>query len=292
MAFRCDLHVHSIHSDGSLGPEELVAEAARQRLDAFALTDHDTTAGLARTIEAGRLAGIEVIAGIEVSVSDDDGKRQLHLLGLGVDPEHALLRERVERFRQERGERGRTIVRRLREQGVAIEYEQVSALAHDGAVGRPHVAQALVELGVCRDQEDAFRRFLGRGRPANVARVGPCARDAIELIHRAGGVASLAHPDLSIGANGAGGLEAFIARLVPLGLDALEVDHPSHKPGLRKRLRRYAQQHGLIQTGGSDFHGASRPDVVLGRGRGGNVNVGARVYEALHARISHIRAMA
>ena len=142
---------------------------------------------------------------------------------------------------------------------------------------------ALVAAGVCSDEDDAFTRYLRRGRAAYVASAGITAARAIEVIHAAGGIASLAHPPLSVGADAAGGLEAFIERLLPLGLDGLEVWHPGHRPKTRKRLSKLARRWDLVATGGSDFHGAARPDVILGRGRG-TIDVGQRTLDEIRAR--------
>ncbi len=157
-------------------------------------------------------------------------------------------------------------------------------------VGRGSVpVRALVRAGACRSSGQAFDRFLRRGRPAFVPSVGLGAREAIDLIHSAGGVAALAHPFLSIGVDQPGGLDAFVARLAHAGLDGLELEHPSHTAPQRKRLRRLLRKHELVATGGSDFHGEERPEVEIGRGRG-NVAVGRETYEAILLRREQIRA--
>jgi predicted metal-dependent phosphoesterase TrpH len=178
----------------------------------------------------------------------------------------------------------------LQANGIDISRAAVEAQAGDGAVGRPHVARALVELGVVRDVDEAFTRWLRRGRPAYEPNAELSAREAIEMVHAAGGVAVLAHPPLSGGVDSPGGLVAFIERLVPLGLDGVEVWHPSHKPTAMRRLRRIAAAHGLLETGGSDFHGADRPDVEVGRGRGGKLRIGRDVRDALERKWLERRA--
>ncbi len=286
---RFDFHTHSDVSDGSLTPAEVVREAAAAGVVAFALTDHDTIDGIAVAQAEGRALGVEVIAGIELSVSEREGARSLHVLGLFIDPADARLRARLEAAHAARRQRGAAIVAKLREHGVALELAHVQRIAGSGALGRPHVARALVETGACRDPDEAFEKWLRRGRPAYVPNAAFSAREAIELVHGAGGVAVLAHPPLSSGVDAPGGLEAFVESLVPLGLDGVEVWHPNHRPGAIRKLRKVARNYGLLETGGSDFHGADRPDVRLGRGRANGLRVGRDVYEALAARAKSIR---
>lgn len=282
--FRCDFHVHSTASDGTLRPAELVEEAVRVGLSAIALTDHDTIGGLAEAQAAGREAGIEVWGGIELSCSRDDGREQLHMLGLGIDPVAPELVARTELLLRDRAQRGALLVEKLQALGVELDLDRVCEVAGAAAIGRPHVAQALVAEGICKDPEEAFSRFLRRGRPAYVPRDGIDPAQAIDLIHASGGIACLAHPMLSNGVDTAGGLDAFIQRLVPLGLDGIEVEHPSHTSRLRRKLGRIARRFHLVQSGGSDFHGDSKPEILLGRGRR-NISVGRRTYDALRERL-------
>ena len=291
MSERFDFHTHTCVSDGSLTPTELVRRAAANGVTGIALTDHDTVDGIAEARAEGERCGIEVLGGIELSVNEADGSRAMHILGLGLE-DPAPLRARLEALRRSREERAARIVGHLRRNGVALELAAVEAQAAGGAVGRPHVARALVELGAVRDVDEAFTRWLRRGRPAFEPNAELSAREAIEMVHAAGGVAVLAHPPLSGGVDSPGGLAAFVERLVPLGLDGLEIWHPSHKPTVARRLRRIAAAHGLLETGGSDFHGADRPDVEVGRGRGGKLRIGRDVRDALERRLSERRARA
>ena len=290
MSERFDFHTHTLASDGSLTPTELVRAAAANRVTAFALTDHDTTAGIAEAQTEGQLLGVEVIAGIELSVSELDGARSLHVLGLGIAPEDPALRARLEIAHHARRTRAARMVSRLQELGIAIELARVEAIAAGGSVGRPHVARALVELGVCRDADEAFVKYLRRGRPGYEPYAALSAREAIDLIHGAGGVAVLAHPPLSGGIDAPGGIEAFVERLLPCGLDGLEIWHPGHRPGQIRRLRRLARDHSLLETGGSDFHGEDRPGIELGRGRAGALHIGRPTYEAFRERLMTRRA--
>jgi 3',5'-nucleoside bisphosphate phosphatase len=245
---RVDLHTHTRFSDGLLTPEALVALAIERGLTALAITDHDAIDGIGPARAAAGHA-IEIVPAIEIS-SALDGV-EMHVLGYYVDPEEPALRERLERFRADRLERALAMVERLRELGAAIDPQRVLALAGPGVVGRPHVAEALVEAGHCLHLEDAFRRYLGHHGAAFVPRPAFATREAIALIHAAGGLSVLAH---------AGGAfeEAKLERLVDWGLRGLEIWHPQHGASAIRRLRGLAQRFDLIETGGSDFHGIGR----------------------------------
>ena len=281
----CDLHTHSDRSDGILSPAALLDEAHRHGVRALALTDHDTLDGFGEASERGRALGIEVLSGVEISVSEDGGRRQFHLLGYGVGENPGALLEVLEQLRIAREQRADRSLDALRAQGIELDRARVREIAGAGTIGRPHLARALIEAGHCSDNDDAFARYLRTGRPAYVPSPGLAARDAIALVHQAGGVASLAHPPLSIGIDLEGGLEKFVGRLVALGLDGLEVDHPKHSPKQRRRLARWCRDHDLLATGGSDFHGAGHPERRLGRARDGRPLQHA-IYQALRARIA------
>jgi predicted metal-dependent phosphoesterase TrpH len=285
MSLICDFHAHSTVSDGTLTPAELVLQAHRSGVDVLALTDHDDVAGIPEALARAQELGMELLPGVELSVSEAGGKLQMHILGLGIDPSAPLLIERIVEFRRARLERGARIVERLNQLGMPIRFERVREIAKHGSLGRPHVARALVEAGICSSEDDAFARFLRWGRRAYVPHAGRDARGAISLIHAVGGIACLAHPPRSLGVDATGGLEAFVGRLARLELDALEVYHPSHKPQEQKRLRRLARKHALTVTGGSDFHGDERPEVALGRGRG-ELALGRECYDAIRERLA------
>jgi predicted metal-dependent phosphoesterase TrpH len=287
---RFDFHVHSTVSDGSEPPERLPELAAEAGVGLFALTDHDNTDGVAAARARGAELGVEVWGGIELSVVEDEGRRQMHVLGLGIAWDSPGLQEILGERGRFRHERAHEIVRRLARLGVELDFERIAELGGPGVLGRPHVARALVEAGVCKSTDDAFARYLRRGRAAYVPSGGLDAGGAIAAIHAAGGVAVLAHPLLSIGVDAPGGLATFVSRLVGLGLDGLETQHPSQGPSERKRIRRLVSKHGLLATGGSDFHGADRPDVKFGHGRNNNVHVQSDVYDALCQRRDEIRA--
>jgi 3',5'-nucleoside bisphosphate phosphatase len=286
---KIDLHAHSSASDGSLSPLELVHQAAEERLDVLSLTDHDTTAGLAEARDAAERYGICLLPGVELSVCEQQGSVQCHVLGLGVDPSSPPLAAATARLRAGRRERIAAMVERLLRVGVDPGLGPEDLVRGEAAIGRPHLAQRLVERGYCQTQQQAFDRYLGRGKSAFLPPPQLEAREAIALIHAAGGIASLAHPLRSIGVDGPGGAATFVGRFARQGLDALEVQHPAQNRSQRRKLSRIALEQGLLETGGSDFHGASRPDLRLGRGRG-DIRVSAASYAALCSALDRRRA--
>ena len=249
-----DLHAHSTASDGAATPTGFVEAAARARLAAVALTDHDTLAGVGEAMEAGARHGIRIVAGSELSATDDG--REVHLLALHVADPPRLDRE-LTRFRAQREDRAEAIVARLNELGVHVTLESVLAEAAGAAVGRPHVARAMVVAGVVRDYREAFDRYLGNGRPAFVAKVPLAVRDAARMTHDAGGILVFAHP-------GPDGTRERVERMAGEGLDGLEIIHPSHTPDDRARLTALADRLGLVRSGGSDWHGAPDGPRTLG----------------------------
>jgi hypothetical protein len=288
---RIDLHTHSNLSDGSLTPTELVRSAAEHGVGVLALTDHDTTAGLEEAqAEAARL-GIRLLPGIELSVCEDDGRVQCHVLGYGIDPDAPALQECTAQLRSARIERFGTMIEQLKRAGIDLgcDFPASRMESAQGTIGRPHLAQRLVERGYCKTPQEAFDRYLGRGKTGFLPAPEFSAAAAITVVHRAGGVASLAHPLRSIGIDCPGGPAAFIGRFAKLGLDALEIQHPAQNKGQRKKLVKIAQQLELLHTGGSDFHGASRPDLKLGRGRG-DIRVEPSAYHSLLGAIEQRRA--
>lgn len=244
---KVDLHVHSTASDGVLTPSEVVGLAAERGLGAIALTDHDTLGGVTEAQQAAAGSGLEVIAGVEVSSEGEWG--DLHILGYYVNPASDPLREMTQAMRDARMGRARKMVELLGELGMPLEWEEVRALAGGESVGRPHVARALLSRGYVATLQDAFDRFLANGGPAYVPRLKLTPVDVIQTIVEAGGVPVLAHP---------GHYWAILERLpefVGYGLRGLEVYYPDHSPGEIKTLLGLCREHGLIATGGTDFHG-------------------------------------
>jgi predicted metal-dependent phosphoesterase TrpH len=284
MSWLCDLHMHSNASDGLLSAEALVDTMAAGGVRLMALTDHDDVSGVLRAKTHGARLGIEVWAGVEITVAEAEGAREMHVLGLGIDVEDAGLCAALSRVRESRELRGRRMLEQLAQHGIELDWDAVRAQAERRTVGRPHVARALVAAGACRDEEDAFARWLRRGKPAYVASAGMPLREAIQCIHGAGGIALLAHPPRSRGVDAPGGLEAFVRDAARAGLDGLEVQHPAHTPAQMKRLRRLCRELGLVESGGSDFHGSEGGDLRPGRGRG-NLRLGEAIASELQARI-------
>lgn len=238
--------MHSTASDGEFPPAEVVRRAAAAGLAAIALTDHDTIAGVPEAERAGAARGVRVVSGCEFSVKAPWG--ELHLLGYFLPPGDARLEAFLADARAARQRRGEQMVARLQRAGVALELAAVQRQAASGALGRPHVARALVEAGFSADIGDAFDRWIGRGRPGFVDKPLPPLRDVAELVHAAGGLTVAAHL-------GARGSEGQIRQFKDLGLDGLEVRHPSHGPATEQRLLRLAGRLGLAVSGGSDWHG-------------------------------------
>ena len=250
-----DLHLHTNFSDGTYSPEELVGHAQRQGLDALALTDHDTVEGCARTAVACKQAGIEFIPGTELTAEVDG--RELHLLGYFIDTAHPPLLVEMAKFQTVRQNRIREIVARINELGIPLDAEAVFALANCRSPGRPHVGRTLVEAGFCASMDEAFDRFLKKNRPAWVPKFKISARDAIALIHQAGGLAVMAHPGLN-------NSDDLIPELVAAGLDGIECFHTKHTPAISKHYLQLAGQHHLLVSGGSDCHGMSKGKPLIG----------------------------
>ncbi|MDR7481217.1 MAG: PHP domain-containing protein [Armatimonadota bacterium] len=243
---RIDLHTHTTASDGLLEPAALVAEARARDVGLLAVTDHDTTAGVDAAMDAGRALSLEVWPGVELSCDVPAG--EVHVLGYFVHHRLAWFQDLLNRLRAGRTERARRMVERLAALGAPVSFERVAALAAGGAVGRPHVARALVEAGHVRDVAEAFDRYIGRAGPAYVERVKISPPEAVHVIRAAGGLAVLAHP-------GWGDNDALVPDLVAAGLDGIEVYYPDHSPAQVERYAAVAARYGLLMTGGTDFHG-------------------------------------
>lgn len=260
-----DLHAHTTASDGSLTPTELVALAQATGLRALAVTDHDTTAGVAEAVAAGKAAGVEVVPGVELSVEYPHG--QFHLLGYLIDTAASVLPARLADLQERRATRNDRMLARMQEGGLPISMEDVVAEAGGGLVGRPHMALALVKKGVVATTQEAFDRYLGAGTPFNIPKERLSPVEAIDLIHAAGGKAVLAHPYTIKLAGDA--FEAEMARLRGLGLDGLEAYYSQHSAEQVAAFLAVAERLGLKVTGGSDYHGRSKPHVKLGVVHGG-----------------------
>lgn len=272
-----DLHVHTTASDGTLTPAEAVRAAITAGLTAVAITDHDTTAGLAPAAEAARAAEqpIRVVPGVEVNTDAviDGRTREVHVLGYLFDPSSPSLEAELQRLRLARYERAKQILKKLERLKLPVSFARVEEIAAGGPLGRPHIAQALVEAGYAGSVLEAFRLYLGIGKPAYVERYKLTPEEAVRLIRAAGGAAVLAHPRLI-------GEESIIAPLVAAGLAGIEARYPEHSRGQTRRYSALARRYGLVVTGGSDAHGPGFPE----REAIGGVRVDDAVIDELEAR--------
>jgi predicted metal-dependent phosphoesterase TrpH len=273
---KLDLHTHTNASDGRLAPAALVALAGQVDVTTLAITDHDTTDGLAEARAAAGAAGVEIITGIEFGCDMPHG--EVHMLGYLFDATHPALRARLAWLREGRVERGRAMVAKLNALGLPIRWERVQAIAGAGSVGRPHVAQALIEAGVVADTNEAFSRYLAWGGPAYVPRRRLTPPDVIALIREAGGVVSLAHPAHIPD------LEAQLAPLAAAGLAGLETYYGEYDAPTVTWLAGLAARFNLVPTGGSDYHAREIKDhAMLGAGPPVPLDTVARLRERLPA---------
>ncbi|MGH2795752.1 MAG: PHP domain-containing protein [Actinomycetota bacterium] len=249
---RIDLHVHSNNSDGAFPPAEVARIAREAGLDAIALTDHDSMAGIGAAREAGEAVGLTVYDGCEISAVWQGGS--VHVLGYFMDPSHPRLREELASILDDREWRAKGMIEKLNALGVPVTFEQVRGIAKGEAIVRPHVAQAMVDLGVIKSTVDAFTPdWILEGGRAYVEKKALTPEGAVELIGEAGGAAVLAHPVWH--PKEPDEQERFLDMLIPRGLAGIEVDHPDHDPPTRARFRALAERKGLLGTGSSDYHG-------------------------------------
>ena len=250
-----DLHLHTNFSDGTYTPEELAGQARRCGLKAIALTDHDTVEGCGRTAIACQAAGIEFIPASELTAEMDG--HEIHLLGYFLDTANPGLLRELEKFQQVRQDRIREMVGRINQLGIPLPVDDVFTLANCRSPGRPHVARALTEGEFCGSIDEAFERFLKKGKPAWVPKFKMSAQQAINLIHQAGGLAVMAHPGLTRA-------DELIPRLADLGMDGLECFHSKHNGSLTEQYRSMATRLNLLITGGSDCHGTTKGKPIIG----------------------------
>jgi len=260
-----DLHTHTTASDGALRPSQLVARAARLALKVIGITDHDSTDGVAEALAAGKTEGVEVIPGVEIN-TDVPGS-EVHMLGYFVDHAHEELGVQLARIRDGRIGRARHMAGKLAEMGAAVPLERILEIAGEGSVGRPHVAQALLEAGHVATYEQAFVQYIGRNSPAYVERMKFSPAEACRLIRRAGGVPVLAHP---VAHDRYGGivtpfdLHQKLPELIEAGLLGLESYYPGYDAITTEYLLGIARRYGLVGAGGTDFHGIRSGELDLG----------------------------
>ena len=269
-----DLHAHTTASDGTSTPAELIDEALDCGLEALAVTDHDTFAGYDQALPRARRAGLELICGIELSTKL--GNKSVHLLGyfLSGDPGNELRRFALD-MQASRRDRNRRLSERLKQLGVEVSTAEVEARGH-GYAGRPHYAQIMVEKGYVKTAQQAFDEYLDEAAKGYVDRSEAQLVDCIGMIRRANGIASLAHPN-RIKDN----VPALLPELIAAGLNALEVYYSDHSPAQTALYLSVAQEHRLLITGGSDFHGTIKPTFRLGTGCNANLNIPRSILDDL-----------
>jgi predicted metal-dependent phosphoesterase TrpH len=281
-----DLHSHTNESDGTYSPAELVDEAVRRGVEALAITDHDTFAGYDQAIHIAGAKGLDLVCGIEVNtrMARGDGSRErnwsIHLLGYFLrEPPSFSFREWLLELLETRRKRNAKLIEKLQSMGVDIELGEVQALGKT-LTGRPHFARVLLNKGYVSTSEEAFRKYLGESAPGFVNRDSPHTIMGIQQIEAAGGLAVLAHP-VRLGVRDPGQEEDLIADLRDAGLRGIEVYHSDHRPADVERYAAIAKKLGLAVSGGSDFHGDAKPNIRLGTGANGNLNIPRKVLDDL-----------
>jgi predicted metal-dependent phosphoesterase TrpH len=255
---RIDLHIHTQASDGALSPQELVHLACQRGLEIIAVTDHDTVAGIQPAIEAAAGTALQVLAGVELSALC--GEQNVHLVAYGIDHRSPYLLKKLQALSMGREGRARTIVELLAEMGAPIPWARVAALGKD-TIARPHIARVLIEEGHAVDIPDVFARFIGEGCPAYLPSGRMSLKEAVDLVREAGGDVGLAHP---LGTDPALDFDAVLPAALAAGVTGIEVYHTEHTLQATARLRRAAADAHLWWSGGSDFHGPSKPAAMLG----------------------------
>ncbi len=255
-ADRCDLHIHSHYSDGTLSPAELVRMAAAMGLGACSITDHDNTEGQGEALREGARLGIEVLEGVEFSVRIED--QDIHILGYLVDVENEELARQLAYLGEARLERAEEIVERLAGEGLVIPLDEVVELSGKGTVGRPHIAQVLLRHGLVGGFQAAFGRYIGEGRPCYVPKTVLPLDRVVALIRGAGGVAVWAHPGDRVGDG------KLLGEIIGAGVSGLEAYHPNHDAATTREIERVAEERGLVTTGGSDYHFLEAKQIDVG----------------------------
>jgi 3',5'-nucleoside bisphosphate phosphatase len=275
-----DLHTHTTHSDGSASPSDLIALATAKGARAVAITDHDTVSAIVEARAAADNCGIEFVAGIEISAEYSPGT--MHILGYCIDHQSAALAQKLDELQQAREKRNPQIASRLQSLGFDITYDEVVELAGNQVVGRPHFARLMIEKGYVASMQEAFDRFLKKDAPAYVTKARLSPRESIALIHDAGGAAVLAHP-YQLKLSSSEDVEQLVGELTELGLDGIEAVYSRHSAAERTSYSQIAVRHGLVVTGGSDYHGTYKPDIDIVTGLG-DLDVPYALLDALKSR--------
>jgi predicted metal-dependent phosphoesterase TrpH len=247
---KADLHIHTTHSDGSCSPEEIIIKAQKASFEIISITDHDNVKGFGEASKIGKDLGVEVIPGVELSSEISD--REIHILGYFFDSENPELERYLSFFREERKKRAGRIVNKLRNLGFEITLDEVFEKAGKSSVGRPHIAQVMLERNMISSFYEAFNKYIGNGAPAYEKKIHVCPQSAFRIINEAGGLSFIAHP---------GNLpEILLKELIDSGVDGIEVIHPSHSKLQQKFYRGIVNSYFLLECGGSDYHGGKRED--------------------------------
>ncbi|MCP3900739.1 MAG: PHP domain-containing protein [Desulfobacteraceae bacterium] len=273
-----DFHIHSIYSDGTQTPEEIVSIAKKKMISAISITDHDTMDGVQDALFAGKKHGVEVIPGLELSVEYKN--MYMHLLAYSMDIKNLELVKGLKQLQKARDNRNLKILDKLNAQGISITAKDIKLLSRIGQTGRPHIAKFLVTKGVVKNMNQAFTLYLRKGASAYASRFVFSAEEAISMIKNAGGLAVLAHPvqiDPTLKS-----ITHLVQNLHGLGLDGLEIYYPNHSRKIVKCLRKIALKFNLIHTGGSDYHGDIRPGTSLANGK--KIHVPDEVFAVLKKR--------
>ena len=281
-----DLHTHTNFSDGSFSPQQLIDLAVKKKLYALAITDHDEVGALFSAMAYSKELPIQIVPGVELSIEYDlPGQGHLHMLGLFVDYQNKELAETLNTLKQARFDRIKTMVIKINALGFSLDFDELNQHIGRGSAGRPHLARLLIEKGVVKNISEAFTKYLSKGRPAYVPKMKLTAASAINLIHEAGGLAILAHP-FSLGYQTYPEMGREILKLKAIGLDGVEAYYTNHNTYLTDWLLKFSEENNLLISGGSDFHGDPRPDILLGSGTG-NLNIPDSVYEKLKKELEH-----
>lgn len=250
MSLKIDLHTHTAYSDGALSPVALVQKAYDRGLDIISITDHDSVNGIKEAITFGKDLGIEIVTGLEISTDIDD--KEIHLLAYFIDIENEELLKYLSFFRDERMHRAKRIVQKLRNLGLPITMDDVLNHAENSAIGRPHIAYAMVDRGIVKSYQEAFEKYIGDYGPAFERKIHISLQSALKLIGDAGGLSFIAHPGYM--------KEHLLISLIKAGVDGIECVHPSHNENQVKFYRGIVSEYCLLESGGSDFHGGKKAD--------------------------------
>jgi len=247
---KIDLHMHTTYSDGHYTPTELITKVKELNINIVSITDHDNINGIEEAISVGKDLGVEVIPGLEISTDVED--REVHILGYFIDIKNSELNKYLSFFREERVQRAKIMINKLVNLGFNISLDDVLELAKNSAVGRPHIALAMLNKGIVKDFYEAFQKYLRDDGPAYERKIHVSSQSALKLISDSGGLSFIAHPTHM--------KESILISLINSGVDGIEVNHPSHNEYQKKYYRGIVNQYCLLESGGSDFHGGLKDD--------------------------------